>query len=97
MSGFSGPVQITCEQRNELLGSPITPDWHVESGLTDPNGQFGEPRIETTWGRGDERVRDVRHPALGHYTPSPEHPDVRPCEHWHWVEREAPDGDTGEH
>lgn len=35
--------------------------------------------------------------ALGHYSPTPEYPDVSPCEHWHWVEKEAPDDDTVEH
>lgn len=82
-------TKINCAERDRLLGSPIGKDWHVVSSLTDPWGEFGAPRIETTWGRGAERVRDTRHPALGQYTPSPEHPDTAPCVHEHWFEQES--------
>jgi hypothetical protein len=83
---MSKRVRLTCVQRDEILGSPISEEWCVESGVTDAYGKFGEPRIETTWCRGTERVKDVRHPALGQYSPTPERPDVRPCEHFYWIE-----------
>jgi hypothetical protein len=77
-----GARKLSCEERNAILLDPATglvaEGWKVHSSLTDADGEYGEPRIETLWGRGDVRVRDVRHPKLGSYTP----PDERPCEHF---------------
>lgn len=79
--------KITCAERDALLLDPATgrvsDRFSVYSSLTDAHGQFGEPRIETTWGDDTGlRIQDVRHPKLGQYTP----PDEKPCEHYRWVE-----------
>lgn len=74
--------KLTCAERDEILIDSETgkiPDsWVVVSGLTDVYGEFGIPRVETTWGRGDVQVEDIRHPKMGQYSP----PDECPCEHY---------------
>ena len=87
----SGVKTLTCAERNAYLipaGTPPYEGWAVESSLTDLIGEFGEPRIDTTWVKGEVRVRDVRHPApfcedivLENITFSD---DVKPCEHYYW-------------
>lgn len=75
-------TKMTCTERDDLLIDPATgrvsADWLVHSSLTDAYGEFGEPRIETTWERGSVMVRDVRHPRHGSFSP----PDRKPCEHY---------------
>lgn len=78
---------LTCEERNEQLLDPATgypaAEWGVESSCTDLAGSYGEPLIDTTWGNGDRRIKDVRHPA------GPEGgPDRKPCEHYAWREKD---------
>lgn len=77
-----GDKVLSCEERDAILLDPTTgrihPDWGIASSLTDAHGEFGEPRIETTWERDGRRIRDVRHPHQGRYSP----PDREPCEHW---------------
>lgn len=73
--------RLTCSERDEMLHRDGRYEgWRVASGLTDAHGEFGEPRIETTWERDGVSVRDIRHPKLGSYTP----PDAKPCEHYTW-------------
>lgn len=38
-------LPITCQERERYLTSDLT----VGSSLTDPMGDYGEPRIETEW------------------------------------------------
>lgn len=72
-------TRITCaesEEHLQLMGEQK----FVYSSLTDISGEFGEPRIETVWGRRatpDEPIlKNVRHP-------DPDGgPDVARCEHW---------------
>jgi hypothetical protein len=77
---------LTCVERDEILLDEKTrrpaDNWSVEAGFTDTMGEFGEPRIETTWGYGLIRVKDVRHP-----NPKGDK-DLEPCEHYQWVEEE---------
>lgn len=72
---------LTCAERDAILIDPetgrVTADWSVASGFTDLFGEFGEPRIETTWERDGRQVRDVRHPNRGGAGP-----DIAPCEHY---------------
>lgn len=75
--------ELSCGARDQLLLDPATgrvrESVTVYSSLTDPWGEFGEPRIETTWEMEDgTRIQDVRHPKLGNYAG----PDGIPCEHW---------------
>ena len=82
--------KLTCEERDEILIDFETnryfPDIKVVSGLTDLDGEFGDPIMDTTWETaGGIRVRDVRHPAfLDAENPA----DRKPCEHY-LVERVA--------
>lgn len=76
---------LTCKERDNILHSAGRyVGWEVAASLTDAFGEFGEPRIETTWARGNERVRDVRHPHVGSYS----RPDRKPCEHYAWEEQD---------
>lgn len=77
-----GVRKLTCAERDEILldsdtGRPHE-SWGIASSLTDVHGEFGEPRIATTWERDGQQIEDVRHPKLGQYSP----PDERPCEHY---------------
>ena len=74
--------KLTCKERDNMLGDYS--DWHVGASLTDAYGRFGEPLITTTWGRGQERIEDIRHPHHGEYAPTVE--DREPCEHYYWIE-----------
>ena len=69
-------TKITCDQRDTiLLAEGLYVGWSVAESLTDPSGQFGAPRIETTWIKDGRRIKDVRHPS--------EHGgDTAPCEHY---------------
>ena len=79
--------KLACAEADELLGDYT--GWHVEAALTDAYGEFGDPRIETTWGRGTQRVQTVRHPHYGQYAPGKDG-DRAPCEHYCWyVEDDA--------
>lgn len=68
--------KIECKERDEL---GKTGGWSVGATLTDPDGNFGEPRIFTEWWRGNERVSDERRP--NRYGGE----DVAPCEHYVWT------------
>ncbi len=74
--------KLTCAERDEILLDPETgrpaESWSIASSLTDAHGEFGEPRIATTWERDGVQVEDIRHPKRGQYSP----PDERPCEHY---------------
>ena len=74
--------KVTCKERDAILLDPntgrVAQAWSVESSLTDLCGEFGEPRITTTWGLEGRRVEDVRHPDANGG------PDVEPCEHYEW-------------
>lgn len=74
--------RLTCAERDSILLDPETKrpasSWGIYSSLTDAHGEFGDPLIETTWERDGVRIRDVRHPHEGQYSP----PDRKPCEHW---------------
>lgn len=71
--------KLTCEERDAILHADGRYEgWVVQSSLTDAHGEYGDPRIETTWERNGCRIQDVRHPHEGSYSP----PDRRPCEHW---------------
>lgn len=85
MTDRAGVRELTCEERDAVLHEGGRYEgWRVESSLTDAYGEYGEPIITTTWGRGDVRVKDVRHPHHGNYSP----PDRKPCEHYTWTEKE---------
>lgn len=71
--------RITCaesEEHLQLMGDAK----FVYSSLTDIDGEYGEPRIETIWGRRetpDEPIlKNVRHPDPDGGR------DVASCEHW---------------
>lgn len=75
--------RLSCEERDRLLLDKSTgrvrKTIKLYSSLTDPWGEFGTPRIDTTWEMEDGTlIRDVRHPKRGNYSG----PDERPCEHW---------------
>lgn len=74
--------KLSCGERDEILLDPetkrVADGWGVASSLTDAHGEFGDPRIATTWEKDGRRIEDVRHPHQGSYTP----PDRMPCEHW---------------
>lgn len=82
--------KISCTEADELFGD-LT-GWHVEAALTDAYGEYGEPRIETTWGRDNQRLQTVRHPHYGQYAPGPEG-DREPCEHYFWEVTEDADNE----
>ena len=87
----SGVKTLTCTERNAYLGTPPCEGWSVESSLTDLIGGFGEPRIETTWAKGEVRVRDIRHPSVLEGVL-----DVEPCEHYTWKNSDD-DNEKGGH
>lgn len=72
--------KLTCRERDEILLDPVThrvaDDWGIESSLTDLSGEFGKPRIETTWTLAGRRIQDIRHPSPDGAA------DVAPCEHY---------------
>lgn len=74
--------KLTCAERDAIMLDPdtgrIASGWGVASGLTDAYGDYGEPRIMTTWELNGRLIKDVRHPFMGSYSP----PDREPCEHW---------------
>lgn len=71
--------KLTCEERDAILHADGRyGGWSVYSSLTDAYGEFGEPRISTTWERDGRLIEDIRHPHHGSYSP----PDRKPCEHW---------------
>lgn len=74
-------VPITCEERERLVhgDQKLT----VLSSITDPNGEYGTPRIFTEWGYQDETpvLRDNRWPGRDW----PSGPDERPCEHYRFT------------
>jgi hypothetical protein len=70
--------KLTCAERDELIGD--ADEWGVGAGLTDMDGDFGVPIIDTTWERGVERVRDIRHWGRE---------DEHPCEHFYWKESQT--------
>ncbi|WP_053387020.1 hypothetical protein [Leucobacter japonicus] len=72
------PRKLTCDERDAILHADGRYEgWSVAASLTDAYGEFGDPRIETTWERDGRRIKDVRHPHMGSYSP----PDRKPCEH----------------
>ena len=69
--------KLTCAGRDQILHEHGRYEgWVVESSLTDLDGEFGEPRVETTWTKDGRRIKDVRHPDANGG------PDVAPCEHY---------------
>lgn len=69
--------KITCAERDAILHETGQYDgWSVISGLTDLDGEFGEPKVDTTWEKNGRTVRDVRYPG------APGEPDAAPCEHY---------------
>ncbi len=69
--------KLTCAEREKILHADGRyAGWSVESGFTDMDGEYGDPRMETTWERGGRRIRDVRHPGRNGEK------DPRPCEHY---------------
>lgn len=69
-------TKLTCAERDAILYAEGRYEgWSVHSSLTDLSGEFGEPRIETTWEKGGRLINDVRHPG-------PDGVDVAPCEHY---------------
>lgn len=69
---------LTCKERDALLRPDLEYEgWTVGATLTDLTGEFGSPRIETTWERGNQAVKDVRHPNADYKLL-----DVAPCEHY---------------
>lgn len=83
------PRKLSCEERNAILHEDGRYEgWSVAASLTDAHGEFGDPRIETTWERDGRRINDVRHPHRGSYSP----PDRSPCEHYEL----APEVEEGE-
>ena len=80
--------KITCAERDAILHETGQYDgWSVISGLTDLDGEFGEPKVDTTWGKENQRIRDIRYPG------SEGGDDARPCEHYQWFEDEEEDED----
>jgi len=81
-------TKLTCTERDNLLLDTKTrlpaERWTVYASLSDIGGRFGEPRVSTTWGYEAFRIEDVRHPNI---TIGGE--DVKPCEHYSWIEKEA--------
>lgn len=82
MGDHSSPirwVRISCAESEEHLAA-LGDEKFVYSSLTDLSGEFGEPRIETTWGRkgqpDDPVLKNVRHPNPDGGR------DVAPCEHY---------------
>lgn len=85
-------LKITCEQREQLVdrlgrsyNGLAAPEFCVLSGRTDLDGQFGDPSIETTWGRRETEqpvLRDIRYPPRYTGSDSTPKPDARPCEHF---------------
>lgn len=70
---------LTCAERDAILHADGHYEgWSVFSSLTDPSGQFGGFRIETTWERDGRRITDVRNRA----EMESGLPDVKPCEHY---------------
>jgi hypothetical protein len=77
---------LTCAERDKILLDEKTrrpaDNWSVESGFTDMIGEFGDPRIETTWEYGLTRIKDIRHP-------NPKSgKDLEPGEHYRWIKEE---------
>ncbi|GAA2030794.1 hypothetical protein GCM10009720_08800 [Yaniella flava] len=73
--------KIPCPEADELLGGHT--QWCIETTLTDAYGVYGDPRVETTWGRDNQRLQTVRHPHYGQDAPGLEG-DREPCEHYFW-------------
>lgn len=76
--------KLSCRERDLMLLDPATgrvaEDAQVYSTLTDMDGAYGEPRMETTWLRDGILIRDVRHP--GRYDEETGRQlDSAPCEH----------------
>lgn len=82
--GGDGVKKLSCKERDALLldkTKMVGLDWGVGASLTDFYGEFGEPRIQTTWeGPDGIRVMDIRHPNPHGGA------DAEPCEHYTWIE-----------
>lgn len=76
MSDYKTLKVLTCQKRNDILGKNYE-GWHVASSLTDMDGYYGEPRIETVWEKDGRFIQDILHPNRDHTQP-----DVAPCEHY---------------
>lgn len=80
--------KLTCTERDNIVLNKVTgnlhQDWSVESSLTDMDGEFGDPIVDTTWALDNLRVRDIRHPRPE--APEDKKTDHKPCEHYYWVE-----------
>lgn len=88
---------ITCEEREQLVdllgrsyNGPAAP-YGVLSSLTDLDGEYGDPVMDTTWGHTGTEVpvlRDVRWPARRYFDDDPAmpKPDARPCVHYRYEE-----------
>ncbi|PSS42928.1 hypothetical protein C6401_15335 [Arthrobacter woluwensis] len=69
--------RLTCRERDAILHETGHYDgWTVASGLTDMTGEFGDPRIETTWEKDGRRIKDIRYPSVGGGM------DYQECEHY---------------
>lgn len=70
---------LTCEERDGLLKPQDGyPGWSVHASLTDISGQFGEPKIITSWINDTTRqvVEDIRRPDPDGGQ------DLTPCKHF---------------
>ncbi|MAP63143.1 MAG: hypothetical protein CMH34_05245 [Microbacterium sp.] len=77
--------RISCDEYEEhlaLMGDAK----RVYSGLTDLDGEFGTPIIETVWCRADAPdeplLKGVRHPSVRAEGDVAPWPDRLPCEHY---------------
>lgn len=78
--------KLTCTERDEILKPDLFYEgWEVESSLTDPSGEFGEPKVMTVWKDGTRRIKDIRFPQVDY-----SYPDVKRCEHYE-LDKESED------
>lgn len=83
MNDMRGWVKVTCEESDRLLETNLNKC--VLSGLTDIDGEYGEPFVYREWGDGEgsPMVRDYRWPASD-----------RECEHYAHVDRVHENGEV---
>lgn len=74
-------IEITCQEFDEFL-MERNGVWEHHYSLSDLGGEYGKPRVETVWIKGNRKLRSVRFPNLDPMDTFNPFNDAEPCEHY---------------